>query len=159
MIKSINKLFMLVISAAVLSSCARDLSSHAYSASQVGEASMTYSGVIQSIREVCVDGSDQLDENQLGITAGGITGGVLGNAIGRGNLFPTALGAVAGALTGSLVEKKLKRQMAYEYIVALNDGALLTVVQGKDQPMAIGEPVYVHISPAGRSRISPQYHY
>ena len=159
MIKSINKLFMLVISAALLSSCARDISSHAYSAQQVGEVSMTYSGVIQSVREVCVDGRDQLDDNQLGIAAGGITGGVVGSAIGRGNLFPTALGAVAGAVTGSLLEKRLKRQMAYEYMVLLPDGALLTVVQGRDQPMAIGEPVYVHISPSGRSRISPQYHY
>ncbi|MDP1879552.1 MAG: hypothetical protein Q8K60_01270 [Parachlamydiaceae bacterium] len=140
------------------SSCARQISSDVYSARQVGEISITYAGVIRSMREVVVEHGDQLGDNEAGVVAGGVTGGVLGSAIGRGNLAPTALGAVAGAIAGSLVEKKLKTQTGMEYVVELNNGGLLTIVQGNDECFQIGQPVYVLASPCGRSRITPQYY-
>jgi outer membrane lipoprotein SlyB len=71
----------------------------------------------------------QLEDNGLGIAGGGVAGGVIGNAVGRGNFVPTAFGAVAGAVAGSFVEKKLKQQMALEYVVELYNGNLMTIVQ------------------------------
>ncbi|MCE2983241.1 MAG: hypothetical protein LW832_06710 [Parachlamydia sp.] len=156
MIKLINKIVVFTIGVVVLSSCARQISSNVYTARQVGEVSMTYTGVIENIRVVNVEEGEQLEENQLGLATGGLAGGVIGSTVGRGHFLPTAIGAIAGAVSGTLVEKKLKQQTAYEYLVRLNDGALLTIVQGMDQPLGIGEPVYVHVSPCGRSRISPQ---
>lgn len=138
-------------------SCARQISSDVYSARQVGEVSTTYAGVIRSMREVTVEHGDQLGDNETGVIAGGFTGGVIGSSIGRGNLAPTALGAVAGAIAGSFVEKNLKTQTGMEYIVQMENGGLLTIVQGNDECFQIGQPVYVLVSSSGRSRITSQY--
>ena len=76
--------------------------------------------------------------------------------MGRGNFAPTAAGAIAGAVGGAFLEKKLKEQNAFEYVVQLDNGQMMTVVQGKDQIFGIGQPVYVLTSQGGRSRITPQ---
>ncbi|WP_068470609.1 hypothetical protein [Candidatus Protochlamydia phocaeensis] len=150
------KVLFLAISALSLASCARQISSDVYASRQVGEASFTYTGVIKNVREVTVEQSEQLDSNQVGIASGGVAGGVLGNVLGRGNLLPTAAGAAAGAVTGAFIEKKLKQQTALEYIVELNDGRLMTVVQGMDDCFGVEQPVYVIVSQSGRSRITAQ---
>jgi outer membrane lipoprotein SlyB len=149
------KKFALFISGGLmlLTSCARQISSDVYSARQAGEISTTYPGFIKNVRAVCMDEGDRLEENGLGIAGGGIAGGALGNAIGRGRFVPTAAGAIAGAITGSLIEKNLKHQSAFEYIVELENGNLITVVQGQEHLFNIGQPVYVIVSGSGRSRI------
>lgn len=146
-----NVLF-LIISGLLLTSCMRQISSDVYASRQVGEVSVTYRGVIQNCRGVYAS----QESSGVGVAGGGIAGGVVGTAIGRGNVLGTVAGAVAGAMTGSLVEKNLKKQHALEYIVKLDDGQLLTIVQGHDQVFNIGQPVYVIVSQAGRSRIVPQ---
>lgn len=147
---------LLTMSTMLITSCARQISSDVYASRQVGEVSTTYAGIVKNVREVTVEQGDQLENNGLGIAGGGIAGGVIGSAVGRGNFAPTAAGAIVGAVAGSLVEKKLKQQQALEYIVELDQGGLLTVVQGMDQAFVIGQPVYVLVSPQGRSRITPQ---
>jgi outer membrane lipoprotein SlyB len=147
---------LLAVGTLLFPSCARQISSDVYASRQVGEVSVTYAGIIKSIREVCVEQGDQLEDNGIGIAGGGVTGGILGSAFGRGKLVPTAAGAIAGAVTGSFIEKKLKQQSAFEYIVELENGGLMTIVQGQDQVFCIGQPVYVIVSQTGRSRITPQ---
>lgn len=151
-----KKWILLAVNTVLLASCARNIDSDVYASRQVGEVSTTYPGIIRNARAVCVEQGGQLEENGLGIAGGGVAGGVLGNAIGRGRFAPTAAGVIAGAVAGSLVEKKLKQQMAFEYVVELYNGSLMTIVQGRDQMFNIGQPVYVMISPFGRSRIAPQ---
>lgn len=151
-LRNTSIVFMMML----LTSCAREISSDVYTARQAGEISTTYMGSIKNVREVQVAQGEQLEENSLGMAGGGITGGVLGNSIGRGNLLPTAAGALAGAVAGSFIEKKLKQQTALEYVVELNDGSLITVVQGRNQEFIINQPVYVIVSQSGRSRITPQ---
>lgn len=138
-----------------LTSCARKISSDVYVANHVGEVSTTYQGVIKNVRQVCVDGSESLGGNQTGIAGGVIAGGLVGNAI-SGKFVPTAAGAIAGAIGGSLIEKKLKQQSAFEYIVEIQNGALMTIVQGTDNAFCIDQPVYVIVSQCGRSRIISQ---
>lgn len=151
-----KQIILLAIGAILLTSCARQISSDVYASRQVGEVSTTYAGTIKSVRQVMVQNGEQLEDNGLGIAGGGIAGGVIGSAVGRGNFAPTAAGAIAGAVAGSFLEKKLKEQNALEYIVELDNGGLMTVVQGQDQVFNIGQPVYVLVSPMGRSRITLQ---
>lgn len=151
-----KNVILLAVSALLLTSCARQIDSNVYTSRQAGTVSTTYAGIIRNIREVSVQEGSQLEDNGLGIVGGGVAGGVVGSAVGRGRFVPTAVGAIAGAVTGSLVEKKMKQQMGYEYIVELYNGGLITIVQGCDQCFGIGQPVYVIMSPGGRSRIIPQ---
>lgn len=151
-----RQFILAAIGAILCTSCARQISSDVYAARQVGEVSMTYAGYIKNVRQVMVEHGEQLQDNGLGIAGGGIAGGVVGSAVGKGNFLPTAAGAIAGAVAGSFVEKKLKQQTALEYIVEMDNGGLMTVVQGQDQVFNIGQPVYVVVSQGGRSRITPQ---
>lgn len=151
-----KQIIALSLGTILLFSCARHISSDVYAARQVGEVSTTYAGIIKNMRQVTVEHGEQLGDNTLGIAGGGIAGGVIGNAVGKGNFVPTAAGAIAGAVAGSFVEKKLKQQEALEYVIELQNGALMTVVQGPDQVFNIGQPVYVLVSQGGRSRITPQ---
>lgn len=149
-------LLLLIISFTALTSCIRQISPNAYTTRQVGEMSFTYSGIVRNIRAVYVNSGDELENNDAGITGGAIAGGLFGNAIGRGDLLPTAAGAFAGAITGSLIERQIKQQVAFEYVVEMGDGGLITLVQGAENCLSIGQPVYVITSTNGRSRIIPQ---
>lgn len=100
-----KQIMLLVLGAIVLTSCARNISSDVYASRQVGEVSTTYAGVIRSVRPVTVEHGENLEDNTLGLAGGGIAGGVLGSAVGRGNFVPTAAGAIAGAVAGSFVER------------------------------------------------------
>jgi outer membrane lipoprotein SlyB len=151
-----KKIAQLTIGIMLFTSCARQISSDVYSARQVGEVSTTIPGYVRNVREVCMEQGEQLQDNELGVAGGGVAGGVVGHAIGRGKFVPTAVGAVAGAVSGAFLEKKLKEQLALEYIIQLDNGSLITVVQGKDHLFTIGQPVYVIVSQSGRSRIIPQ---
>ena len=152
----IKKILTLTACTICLASCSRELSPDHYTARQAGQTSITRPGIIKQVTSVKITGSDSLEENGLGIVGGGVAGGVIGSAAGRGNLLPTALGAVAGAVTGSLIEKKLKEQNGWEYIVEFEDGTFISLVQGENTPMNEGQPVYVISNQWGRSRIVPR---
>lgn len=139
-----------------LTSCGRQISSNVYSSGRVGEVSTTYPAVIKNVRQVCVAEGDRLEDNKTGMIGGAVAGGAVGSACG-GRFLPTAVGALAGALGGTLIEKNLKEQRAFEYIVETENGCLYTVVQGTDSLFGIGQPVYLIISQNGRSRIIPRY--
>ncbi len=149
-----RKIYLLPLLVILTTSCARQISTDVYSSRQVGEVAATYSGIIKNIRPVTVENGENLEDNSLGMIGGGVAGGAVGDAIGHGSFFGKAVGAVCGALTGALVEKKMKRQIALEYIVQIEDGSLMTIVQGQDQSLYIGQNVYVLVGK--RSRIIPQ---
>ena len=142
--------------ALLMSSCGRYISSENYTASQVGEASMTHRGVVIGMREVTVQNADKLGDNATGAVAGGVAGGVLGNALGHKSGVATAAGALAGAVGGAFLENRLSSQQAYEYQVEIENGQILTVVQGKEERLYVGQPVYVIGSWQGRSRVIPR---
>ncbi len=150
-----KKLVLLILGAMLFTSCAQQISADVYGSRQAGEVSTTYTGVVKSVREVRVSG-DRLQDNTMGLASGGIVGGVLGGALGGGKFAPTAVGVVAGAVTGSLIEQQAKQQNAFEYIVELDNGSLVTVIQGKDRIFGVGQPVYLSMSHSGRSHLSPR---
>lgn len=150
-----SHLFTVSLFVVLLTSCARNISSDDYVASTVGEVSTTWPGIVQNVREVFISSHDELDQNNKGLLAGGIGGGLLGSSIGKGkgNLITTAAGAISGAVGGAILEKNLKQQKAFEYVVSREDGSLMTVVQGKNILFNPGQPVYIIVSQMGRSRL------
>ncbi len=143
----------------LLGACAKQISPNTYTNQHVGEASETFAGTIASVRQVMVQGSDELRDNNTGVLAGGVLGGIGGSTLGKGkgNYAMTALGAVAGAAAGAYAEQELSKQNALEYIVQLDNGQLLTVVQGLEPSFTPGQRVFVIKGQRGRSRIIPNY--
>lgn len=152
---------VLLVALLVLSACARNISPDVYKASHVGEASNTYAGVIVNARQVLVEEEEYLEKNGLGVAGGGVLGGVLGNQIGGGSgrTIATVGGALAGATAGAYAEKELKKQSAIEYVVKLDNGQLMTIVQGISPVYNTGQRVYVMKSYQGRSRIVSSANY
>jgi len=144
-----------ILCAFALSGCARDISPGLYTSAHVGEASATYLGSIISVRQVQVQEGEKLQENILGGVLGGVAGGVLGHQLGggRGKTLATLGGAAVGALGGALAQRELSKQVGLEYTVKLDDGRILTIVQGTDQALASGQRVKVIIGQKGRSRV------
>lgn len=138
-----------------LTSCAREISSNVYAADSVGEASRTFSGVVISARQVTVQDAERLQDNGLGIIGGGLAGAYAGSHVGKGegNTLATIGGAVVGATAGAFAEKQLKTQQGMEYVVKLDNGEAMTVVQAVSPQFGVGQNVYVIISQQGRSRV------
>lgn len=147
----------------LLTNCARQISGTTYSGAAVGEITKTYEGIIEKISPVSVEeGKGTLQEQTTGLVAGGVAGGVIGSTIGkgRGNTLATLGGAGLGALAGALTQKSLSQQNALEYVVRMTsgptNGKLITIVQGYQPALSVGQAVFVHKSQRGRSRISPR---
>lgn len=154
-IVSAHKMIFVAAFITLCSSCARDISSDIYSADHVGEASTTYSGTIIHVRTVTVNDSERLQDNSMGIIGGGLGGAYAGSHIGKGDGNTLAIigGALAGATAGAFAEKALKTQQGVEYVVQLDNGQSMTVVQGPTPAFTTSQPVYVIVGQQGRSRV------
>ena len=137
----------------VLSGCASSTSSDTYSRGQVGDINETMRGVVVSSRAVKIEGT----KSGVGTIAGAAAGGAAGSQIGGGraeNIVGGIAGAVAGGLIGAAAEEQLTKGQGIEYIVELEDGRTVTIVQGADNAIPPGTPVLVILGE--RARIVPQ---
>jgi outer membrane lipoprotein SlyB len=147
-------ILVLLIAAFGFAGCATNLSDEHYSDTSAGEASKVYKGTIVDVRKVRV-GPDQLEKSKTGVALGAIGGAVAGNALFKGSGAATLIGGIAGAVGGAFAEKSLKTQDALEYTIELSNGEGLSVVQGINNPLKIGQNVRVIVSSKGRSRVIP----
>ena len=98
-------------------------------------------GTVASIRAIELRG----DASGLGAVAGGVTGAVVGNQMGRGNgnTLMTLLGAAGGAMAGNEIERNVKKHYRYRVTVHMDDGSFRTVSQASVPSVAVGERVRV----------------
>ncbi len=145
--KKILMISAAVLSAANLTGCAPKIGGNDYSVAGSGEISDTKRGVIIGKRVVNINAQDPENQNNpnTGALAGGLAGGVAGSNVGNGGgaLAATVGGALIGAVAGHFVEQKLTEQQGFEYQVELENGQLLTLAQGADLDMPVGQRVLV----------------
>ncbi|HBO58694.1 MAG TPA: hypothetical protein DD624_02130 [Alphaproteobacteria bacterium] len=124
----------------IVTGCATDINDNAYSLSSVGRASAVAQGVIVDVRTVSIQGS-----NGAGSVLGGVAGGVAASTIGRGagSVLASVGGALAGAFIGGITQNELTKQQALQYIVRLADGDMINVIQGLNNPLSVGQKVFV----------------
>ena len=128
--------------AAMLAGCMPNVSPATYSVGSVGQTNRAVRGTIVSTRPVQISGT----QSGIGATSGAAAGAVGGSAIGRGtrsNVAGAIGGAVAGGIAGALIEESATRQQGIEYVVQTENGALLTIVQGAEPALAVGQKVFV----------------
>ena len=121
-----------------------------YERSEMGSPEYFKKGVILSVREVEIKGT----ESGVGAAAGATAGGLAGSTLG-GNTATRALGALGGAVVGGLVghatENIITGGSASEFIIQPDEGEPYTVVQVNDQELKAGERVLIMDS--GKVRI------
>ncbi len=81
----------------------------------------------------------------LGIAAGAVLGGVLGNQVGGGNgrTLATVAGAVAGGYGGNEVEKRTRSTTSYQVRVRMEDGNVRSFPQQGEEGWRVGDRVRV----------------
>lgn len=145
---------LLAISGSVaLSGCYTPASSGSvYSAGQARNEQTVRLGVVESVRQVTIEGTP----GELGTIAGGALGGIAGSTVGggsRGSAVGTILGAVGGGIAGSTIERNVTQKKGLEITVKLQNGELRAITQDADEEFRPGERVRL-VSSGGVTRVT-----
>ena len=145
---------LLALSGAVaLNGCYTPASSGSvYSAGQARNEQTVRLGVVESVRQVTIEGTP----GELGTIAGGALGGIAGSTLGggsRGSAVGTILGAVGGGVAGSAIERNVTRKKGLEITVKLQNGELRAITQEADEEFRPGERVRL-VSSGGVTRVT-----
>lgn len=146
----------LVVAAIFSCSCTPDVGGNDYNTAAVGEISTTSRGRVAGVRSVMLHAKDR-SELGAGAVIGGITGALLGSTAGKGSgkTVTAVVGGLAGGAAGHLLEGKISDQPGFEYQVELDNGEIITLAQGQEPHLSVGQRVLVIRSNQGPSRIVP----
>ncbi|MDP2240543.1 MAG: glycine zipper 2TM domain-containing protein [Burkholderiales bacterium] len=149
------RLITVVASAAVavtlVSGCAPSMSGGAYTRDQARKEQNVRLGVVESVRQVQIEGT----RSGIGPAAGAVVGGIAGSTIGqgRGSAVGAVLGGVAGGVAGQAAEEVGTRKTGLEITVKLDGGKLVAITQEADEAFKPGERVRI-ISDGSTSRVT-----
>jgi outer membrane lipoprotein SlyB len=141
-----------LVATSVITGCASTSSGSVYFGGQAGREQTVRMGVVESVRQVTIEGS----KSGVGTIAGGAIGGVAGSNIGggnRGSAVGTILGAVAGGLAGNAIEQGTTKKPGLEITVKLDNGELRAITQEADEAFHPGERVRL-LSANGVTRVT-----
>ena len=141
-----------VITLALLASaCASSNSGGVYQRGEARQIQTVKTGVVESVRQVKLEGT----KTPIGGGAGAVVGGVAGNSVGggRGQIITSVLGAVVGGLAGAAAEEGLTRKDGIEVTVKLDSGNLIAVVQEADEQFSPGDKVRI-VESGGVARVT-----
>lgn len=141
----------LLVAILALGGCASSRSGSVYTRDQARQVQEVQMGVVDSVRQVQLEGT----KSPVGTAAGAVVGGVAGSNIGsgKGSTIGTVLGAVAGGLIGSAAEEGVTRKPGVEITVKLDGGRMIAVTQEADEEFHPGDRVRV-LTGGGVTRVS-----
>ncbi|HXH03390.1 MAG TPA: glycine zipper 2TM domain-containing protein [Candidatus Competibacteraceae bacterium] len=150
--RSAGVLAILLAAGVALGGCASSTSGAAYSRGQTRQAQQVQYGVVESVRDVLIEGT----KSGIGAASGAALGGIAGSHVGKGTgqIAGAIGGAVLGGLAGAAVEEGTTRQKGLEITVRLDDGRVLAVTQSADEIFVPGERVRVLTAYDGTARVS-----
>ena len=140
-----------LVASAVVSGCASTSSGSVYSSGQARQEQTVRMGVVESVRQVTIEGS----KSGVGAMAGGAVGGVAGSNIGggKGSTIGSILGAVAGGVAGNAIEQGATKKPGQEITVKLDNCELRAITQEADEVFRPGERVRL-LSGGGVTRVT-----
>jgi outer membrane lipoprotein SlyB len=150
---------LLCVSALFASGCTPNIGGHDYSVADSGSFSQVFNGTITAMKKVKIAGKSPEDQNQPGVGAGvgALAGGVgLGTTLGqgRGSIAAAGAGALLGGVLGHYAEKELTSQTGIAYTIRLDDKRTVSVAQGMEPQMTVGQRVQVIVGKK-RTRVVP----
>jgi len=122
-----------------------------YTSGQTGREQTVRMGVVESVRQVTIEGT----RGEVGTLAGGAVGAIAGSDAGRGkgSSVGSILCAVAGGAVGSAIERGVTKQKGVEITVRLDNGELRAIAQEADEEFRPGERVRL-VTGGGKTRVT-----
>lgn len=135
----------------LLAGCPASTSGSAYTREQTRTPQEVQLGVVESVREVQIEGT----KTPIGPAAGAVIGGVAGSSLGKGkgSTIGAVVGAVAGGLAGGAIEEGVTRNKGLEITVKLDNGRLLAVTQNADENFRPGDRIRI-LTGGGVTRVT-----
>ena len=142
LVRRMSKIFILIfLLVGIFSGCSLH-SGSTYERGEMGSPAYFKKGVILSVREVTIKGT----ESGAGATAGAVAGGLAGSTLG-GSTATRALGGLGGAVIGGIIghatENLITSGDASEFIVQPDEGEPYSIVQVNDEELKAGERVLI----------------
>ena len=135
------KIIPLALLVLILSACASTNSGSVYKREEARKVQTVKTGIVESVRQVQLEGT----KSPVGTVAGGAVGGIAGSSVGhgRGSAVAAVIGAVAGGIAGSAIEEVATRKDGLEITVKLDGGGLIAIVQEADEEFKAGDKVRI----------------
>jgi outer membrane lipoprotein SlyB len=149
--KALFALTTVALTTTLLAGCPASMSGSTYTREQARQAQDVRMGVVESVREVMIEGT----KTPIGPVAGAAVGGIAGSNLGggRGSAVGAILGAVAGGVGGAAIEEGVTRQKGLEITVKFDNGHMIAVTQAADEAFRPGDRVRV-LSGGGVTRVT-----
>ena len=113
-----------------------------YDREELGQPQSFSKGVIISVRDVSIRGT----QSGVGIVSGAVAGGLAGSKV-SGDQAISAIGTVGGAVVGGLVgaktEELIMQDKAAEFIIQPDPGQPFTLIQTNEEKLKKGERVII----------------
>jgi outer membrane lipoprotein SlyB len=136
----------------VITGCAATgLGSSTYSREQARREQTVRMGVVESVREVKLEGIRSGGGPGAGAIAGGLAGSSIGH--GTGSAIAAVPGAVVGGEAGQAAEQRLTAKRGVEVTVKLDTGQMLAIVQEVDETFRPGDRVRI-LADGATSRVT-----
>lgn len=146
-----NTMIVITAVALLLGGCASSNSGSVYSRDEARRVQTVKTGVVESVRQVKLEGT----KSPVGTAGGAVVGGVAGSQVGHGagQAIATVVGAIVGGIAGAAAEEGITRKDGIEITVKLDSGPLVAIVQEADEVFQPGEKVRL-IESGGTTRVS-----
>jgi outer membrane lipoprotein SlyB len=148
----ITRLLAIGLFTGMIAACASSNSGSVYSRDEARKVQTVKTGVVESVRQVKLEGT----KSPVGTIAGGAVGGIAGSSIGgdgKSGAVGAVIGAVVGGIAGAMAEEGITRKDGLEITVKLDGGGLIAIVQEADEVFKAGEKVRI-LESGGVSRVS-----
>jgi len=136
-------ILFLALAAAPLGACSSQFGGNTVDASGANQVNRVLPGVVVASQPVTIRGESG---RSIGGAVGSVAGGIAGSTLGTSNV-EGALGAIGGAVVGGLLGAaagdRVGNETGVEYIVRLEDGQTVTVVQGAEPVLEAGQRVLI----------------
>ena len=113
-----------------------------YDREELGQPQSFSEGVIVSVRDVSINGT----QSGVGAVAGAIAGGLSGSMVSEDKTI-SAIGAIGGAVVGGLVgtktEEVIMQGKASEFVIQPDTGEPFTIVQVNKEQLKAGERIMI----------------
>lgn len=135
-----KKYIAILFAVLALSGCTRNIQSDVFNEREAFQIQSITRGTIIEVMPVKVQG-----DKVIGTASGTVVGAVAGSALGGNDhvkVIGGVLGAVAGGKIGQTIDGWITNRGGYQYIIELrNTKEVISIVQGQNNPLAVGDKV------------------